>query len=57
MLAPLKITDALMKMANDAAKAAIPVAQASQDLATSFGSQAEQLREAARVRRLAVCAQ
>lgn len=48
MLAPLKITDALMKMANEAAKAAIPVAQASEDLANDFGSNADLLRDFAK---------
>jgi hypothetical protein len=45
MLAPLKITDALMKMANEAAKAGVPVAQAAQNLHEGFGSAAIGLKK------------
>ena len=48
MLAPIKITNAMMKMADEVEKARIPVAQASQDLAKQFGSQADGLRDMAR---------
>ena len=47
MLAPIKMTEALMKMSDEVTKAQIPVAQASEDLAKKFGSQADTLRDMA----------
>ena len=47
MLAPIKVTEALMKMSDEVTKAQIPIAQASEDLAKKFGSQADTLRDMA----------
>jgi hypothetical protein len=47
IMAPLAMMDALMKAADEQAKASIPVAQASQDAAEEFGSNADKIRNMA----------
>ena len=47
MLAPIKMTEALMKMSDEVTKARITAAQASEDLAKNFGADAKILRELA----------